>query len=84
MKPEKLSQQEQYFLAKRGLIEAVIDTLKNVCQIEHTRHRSPKNFLVNLWSGIIAYKFLDKKPTIRDFQEKNLLTNFELFQDIAA
>lgn len=68
MKPEKLSQQEQYFLAKRGLIEAVIDTLKNVCQIEHTRHRSPKNFLVNLWSGIIAYKFLDKKPTIRDFR----------------
>ncbi|GAB4328109.1 MAG: hypothetical protein OHK0038_01900 [Flammeovirgaceae bacterium] len=46
---------------KRGIIEAVMDTLKNVCQLEHTRHGSPKNFLVNLWAGIIAYKFLDKK-----------------------
>lgn len=84
MKPEKLSQAEKYYLNKRGLIEAVIDLLKNVCQIEHTRHRSPKNFLVNLWSGIIAYKFLDKKPSICDFQDKNLIPNIELFQDIAA
>ncbi|GAB4346972.1 MAG: hypothetical protein OHK0038_27040 [Flammeovirgaceae bacterium] len=84
MKPEKLSQEEQYFFHKRGVIEAVIDILKNVCQIEHTRHRSPKNFFVNLWAGIIAYKFLDKKPSIRDFQDKSLTSNIKLFQDIAA
>lgn len=84
MKPEKLSQEEKYFLYKRGLIETVIELLKNECQIEHTRHRSPKNFMVNLWSAIIAYKFLDKKPCIEEFQEKKLLPNIELFQDSAA
>jgi hypothetical protein len=84
MKPEKLSQEKKYFLYKRGLIETVIDVLKNECQIEHTRHRSPKNFLVNLWSAIIVYKFLDKKPSIEELQEKKLSVNIEFFQDIAA
>jgi hypothetical protein len=42
---------------------------------------------VNLWAEIITYKFLDKKPSIGDFQEKNLSVNklnIELFNDAAA
>ncbi len=84
MKPEKLSKEEKYFLYRRGLIETVIDKLKNECQIEHTRHRSTKNFMSNLWAGLIAYKFLDKKPSIQEYQPRYLSSNIELSQDIAA
>jgi len=38
--------------------------LKNICQIEHTRHRNPINFLVNLVSGLIAYSYFPKKPSL--------------------
>nr|MCR5817497.1 IS982 family transposase [Prevotella sp.] len=40
----------------------VNDELKNVCQIEHTRHRSIDNFATNLFAGLIAYNLLPKKP----------------------
>ena len=43
---------------------SVNDFLKNICQIEHSRHRSCCNFVVNLVSGIVAYSFLPKKPSI--------------------
>lgn len=35
-------------LRKRAICETIIDQLKNIFQIEHSRHRSPKNFLTNL------------------------------------
>lgn len=35
--------------------KSVNDYLKNICQIEHSRHRSPLNFLVNLIAGLVAY-----------------------------
>jgi hypothetical protein len=38
--------------------------LKNISQIEHTRHRSFWNFLVNLASGLIAYSWREKKPSL--------------------
>jgi len=40
--------------------------LKNICMIEHTRHRSVDNFLANLIAGLIAYSFLPKKPSLRN------------------
>jgi hypothetical protein len=40
------------------------DQLQNVCQIEHTRHRSPFNFLVHLLSDLIAYCHQPKKPSL--------------------
>jgi hypothetical protein len=46
-------------------IETIIDQLKNVCQIEHSRHRSPINFLVHLLAGLIAYFHQPKKPSLR-------------------
>ena len=56
--------QEKILLRKRSLIETVNDQLKNVCQIEHTRHRSPVNFLVHLIAGLVAYAKQPKKPSL--------------------
>ena len=64
MKNKLLTLEEKILLKKRFLIETVNDQLKNICQINHTRHRSPINFLVNLFSGLIAYTHLKKKPSI--------------------
>jgi hypothetical protein len=52
-------------LRKRAICETIIDQLKNIFQIKHSRHRSPKNFLTNLFSALIAYNFNDKKPSLR-------------------
>ncbi|MBD8048316.1 transposase, partial [Clostridium faecium] len=46
-------------------IETINDHLKNICQIEHSRHRSFTNFIVNIVSGLVAYGFLPKKPSLR-------------------
>ena len=64
MKNSLMLTQDKILLRKRSLIESVNDELKNICQIEHTRHRSVDNFLSNLISGLIAYHFLPKKPSI--------------------
>ncbi|NJN57253.1 MAG: DUF4351 domain-containing protein [Leptolyngbyaceae cyanobacterium SL_5_9] len=46
------------------MIESVNDYLKNVCQIEHSRHRSSLNFLVNLVSGLVVEQVvIFLKPT---------------------
>jgi hypothetical protein len=55
---------DKLWLRKRTLIETVNDPLKNISQIEHTRHRSPANFLVNLVAGLIAYTYQPKKPSL--------------------
>ena len=52
-------------LRKRAIVETIIDQLKNISQIEHTRHRSPVNFLVNLVCGLIAYCHQPKKPSLQ-------------------
>jgi hypothetical protein len=56
---------DKLMLKKRGVIESVNDILKSQCYIEHSRHRSPVNFFINQISGLVAYSFLDKKPSIR-------------------
>jgi hypothetical protein len=56
---------DKILLRKRSLIETVNDQLKNISQIEHTRHRSVTNFLVNLVAGLIHYTHQPKKPTLR-------------------
>jgi hypothetical protein len=55
---------DRLLLRKRALIETIIDQLKNVCQIEHSRHRGPFNFLVHLLAGLAAYCHLPKKPSL--------------------
>jgi len=55
---------DKLLLRKRSLIETVNDQLKNISQIEHTRHRSPQNFLINLLAGLSAYGLQPKKPSL--------------------
>lgn len=55
---------DKLLLRKRAIVETIIDQLKNISQIEHSRHRSPINFLVNLLCGLIAYCQQPKKPSL--------------------
>jgi hypothetical protein len=72
MKSIALSNEEKLLLRKRSVIETVNDELKNMCQIEHTRHRSISGFLLNVISAIAAYSFFPKKPSIKkDIEETN-------------
>lgn len=56
---------DKLLLRKRAIIESIFDQLKNISQIEHTRHRSPINFVVNLLAGLVAYCYQPKKPSLR-------------------
>ena len=56
---------DKVLLRKRVLIETVVDQLKNISQIEHTRHRSPFNFAVHLVCGLIAYSLQPRKPSLQ-------------------
>ncbi|MCC7129703.1 MAG: hypothetical protein B6D39_12605 [Anaerolineae bacterium UTCFX2] len=55
---------DRIMLRKRAIVESVIDQLKNISQIEHSRHRSVTSFLVNLLCGLIAYARQPKKPSL--------------------
>jgi hypothetical protein len=65
MKNCLMTMHDKIMLRKRSVIETVNDELKNICQVEHSRHRSFANFITNLIAGLIAYSFLPKKPSIR-------------------
>jgi hypothetical protein len=65
MKNKLMNVVDKILLRSRGVIESVNNKLKSDCQIEHHRHRSPWNFLVNLVSGIVAYAYDSSKPTIK-------------------
>lgn len=56
--------QDKVLLRRRVVLETVFDQLKHLCSIEHTRHRSPTNFAVNLVAGLIAYCHQPNKPSI--------------------
>lgn len=74
MKQLIMTLEDKLLLRKRGLIESVNNVLKNWAQIDHTRHRNPNNFFVNLLSGLIAYCWKPNKPSVRlDAQENMLL-----------
>ena len=64
---------DKLLLRKRAIIESVNDQLKNVCQIEHSRHRSPYNFLVHLLAGLVAYCHQPKKPSLHLDRDLDLL-----------
>jgi hypothetical protein len=49
---------------KPALIETIVDQLNNMCQIDHSRHRSPTHFLVHLLAGLAAYCHLPEKPSL--------------------
>ena len=65
MKNRRMPLTDKLLLRQRAIAEAIIDQLKNISQVEHTRHRSVVNFLVNLLCGLIAYCHQPKKPSLR-------------------
>ena len=65
MKNKFVNLMDKVLLRKRWLIETINDELKNLCQIDHSRHRSPLNFVVNLLSGLVAYCYFPKKPSLK-------------------
>lgn len=71
MKNSLMSISDKILLRKRSLIETVNDELKNICQVEHSRHRSFGNFISNMVAGLIAYCFLPKKPSLKYQTSKN-------------
>ncbi len=64
MKNVLISLKEKILLRKRSIVETVFDSLKNKFEIEHTRHRSPTNFLIHVFSVLISYSMQSKKPSI--------------------
>ena len=70
MKNRLMNLRDRILLRKRSVIETINDELKNICQIEHSRHRSLHNFIMNLIAALGAYCFFDKKPAIQFNMEK--------------
>lgn len=71
MKNRLMEMQDKLLLRKRSIIETINDQLKNISNIEHSRHRSLWNFLGNPASGLIAYCWKEKKPSL-NLNFKNL------------
>ena len=76
MKNKLMVMTDKLLLRKRSIIETINDQLKNISQIEHSRHRSPLNFLVNLVSGLIAYTHQACKPSLN-------LSQFPRLEEVA-
>lgn len=68
---------DKIMLKKRSVIETINDELKNICQVEYSRHRSFGSFITNILSGLITYSFFPKKPAIK--YETNNSTQVALF-----
>ena len=64
MTPKVISDVDKALLRKRSIIETINDQLKNVSQIEHSRHRSLSGYMINVISGLIAYTYQPKKPSL--------------------
>jgi len=75
MKNRLLPIVDKLLLRKRSVIETVNDQLKNMCDIEHTRHRSSINAMVNLVAGLIRYTYFEKKPSINFSQKDREILN---------
>ena len=64
MKGTLMSLSDKLLLRKRTIIETVNDALRNISQVEHSRHRAFDNFIVILLGAIAAYCRFPKKPCI--------------------
>jgi uncharacterized membrane protein YjjP (DUF1212 family) len=65
MKAKVISAFDKAMLSKRYIIETINDQLKNISQIEHSRHRSVVGFMLNVISGVVAYCLKKQKPRIK-------------------
>ena len=64
MKNTLLPLLDKLLLRRRVIVETIVDQLKNISQSEHSRHRSPVNFVVNVLCGLIAYCHRPRKPSL--------------------
>jgi len=64
MKNRLMVMADRILLRHRAIIESVIDQLKNISQIEHSRHHSVVSFFVNVLCGLIAYCRKPIKPSL--------------------
>ena len=64
IKNSLMTMSDKIMLRKRSVIETVKDELKNICQIEHSRHRTFVMFVSNIVAGLTASAFFPKKPEI--------------------
>ena len=81
MKNQLMEMEDKFMLSKRGIIKSVNGILKETCQIEHSRHRSPINFFVNQISGLVAYSFLPKQSQLLLLEPK---TKYTVFKYVAS
>ena len=82
MKPLLMPLYDKLVLKRRSIIETINDQLKNISQIDHSRHRSVDNFFVNLMAGLIAYCRRERKPSIQlDPTQYRALASTSLIQD---
>ena len=77
MKGALMSVSDRLLLRKRAIIETVNDELKNIAQVEHSRHRCFENFIINLLGAIAAYCLFPKKPCIN--LQRTIDTKLALF-----
>jgi hypothetical protein len=74
MKPKVIALFDKILLRKRSIIETINDQLKNISQIEHSRHRSLTNCMINVVAGLLAYSYQEKRPSLNIRQDElNLL-----------
>jgi hypothetical protein len=66
---------DKLWLRKRAIIETINDQIKNIQQVEHTRHRSVVNAMVNVLAALVAYTHQPCKPSLNlSKNELKLLT----------
>jgi len=65
MKNKLMHITDKLLLRKRAIIESINDQLKNIFVLEHSRHRSHKNFVANLLACLLAYNFKEVKPSVK-------------------
>jgi len=64
MKNKFMDVVDKIMLKKRGIIESVGAILKEDLNIEHSRYRSPRSLIINVFAALTAYAFRKKKPSI--------------------
>ncbi|SFO00675.1 Transposase DDE domain-containing protein [Xenorhabdus japonica] len=67
MKAHMQNMWDKIMLKKRFIIETINGQLKLISQIEHSRHRSIKGFMINVLCELIAYCLKLKKPSLKNF-----------------
>lgn len=72
MKNKLLAIFDKIMLRKRAIIESINNQLKNVFQIEHTRHRSIINGFLNIIAALIAFTHHENKPKVAELNDSDI------------